>query len=182
LFEGNHIGVVTDVEYGQDAKFVVDIRIEENFANAVTEHSRFFIIEDQAKQSKGLAMIQVRKGGARLEEGAMVEGSSKYAAVFGQIWDELGRKLDDLEKRFEEFSDDLKAVPDSEEVKQLQKELENLSEEMKQSSEAMRDKIQKEVLPRIQEEIEKLKEWLKEFGREEEVKPLETQLDMMREI
>ena len=41
----------------------------------------------------------------------------------------------------------------------------------------MQEKIQKDLLPRLKEEIEKLREQLQKFGREEELKPLETQME-----
>ena len=80
--------------------------------------------------------------------------------------------LEDLQKKFQDFTDDMRKIPESEEFKKLKKELERLIEEMKKSGKAAGEKIQKEVLPRLEKEIEKLREELRKFMEKEEEKPL----------
>jgi len=60
--------------------------------------------------------------------------------------------------------------------------LERLAEEMKRSSKSVREKIQKELLPRLKEKIEKLREQFRKFGREEELEPLETQMEKIIDL
>jgi hypothetical protein len=183
IFEQNHIGEVTGVFYSEDGYYVVDLTIERHFANAATEHSKFFIIADpQNKGEKAIEMIQTRRGGAPLQDGATVQGSSKSSAVFSQMRANFEKGLGNLKGEFERFFEDLRSVPETEEFKKLEKELERLAEEMKRSSKSVREKIQKEVLPRLKEEIEKLREQLRKFGRQEELEPLETQMEKIMEI
>ncbi|MBW2663089.1 MAG: hypothetical protein JRD93_14115 [Deltaproteobacteria bacterium] len=53
---------------------------------------------------------------------------------------------------------------------------------MKRSSKSVREKIQKELLPRLKEKIEKLREQFRKFGREEELEPLETQMEKIIDL
>ena len=183
IFEQNHIGQVTGVFYSEHGYYVVDLAIEKRFANAVTEHAEFFIIEDpQNEGQKAIEMIQTRRGGSPLQDGATVEGSVTSSAVFGVMREDFEKGLEDFKEQFERFFEDLKSVPENEEVKKLEKELERLAETMKQSSKSVQEKIQKELLPRLKEEIGKLRKRLEMFGREEELEPLDTQMEKIMEI
>ncbi|MBW2099739.1 MAG: hypothetical protein JRG68_03070 [Deltaproteobacteria bacterium] len=183
IFERNHIGIVTDVSYSVDAYYMVDVSIKNDFANAATEHSVFFITTDpQNKNKKAVEMIQLRKGGSPLQEGAIVFGSTKSSAIFHQMWSDLENKMDVFKKDFEQFLEDLSRIPESEKFKTLEKELDRLAEEMKRSGEAVQEKIRKELLPKLREELEKLREKLQESGREDELKPLETKMEKIRGI
>ena len=183
FFEQNHIGGVTRVFYSEYGYYLVDLAIERCFANAATEHSKFFVIVDpRNKEKKAIEMIQSRRGGSPLQDGASVLGSTKSSAVFGQMRENFEKRLGNLKEQFERFFEDLRSVPETEELKKLEKELERLAEAMKRSSKSVREKIQKEILPRLKEEIEKLREQLRKFGRKEELEPLETQMEKIMEI
>ncbi len=177
LFEQNPIGEVTRIFYSADGYYVVDVAIDRAFANAATEHSNFFIIKDPLSgEKRAIEMVQTRKRGSPLQGGASVEGSTKSSGVFIQTGEDFEKGLENLKEQFERFFEDLRSVPESEELRKLEKELERLAEEMKRSSKEVREKIQKELLPRLQEEIEKLREQLRKFGREDELEPIETQM------
>ncbi|MCK4390183.1 MAG: hypothetical protein KAV83_08105 [Desulfobacterales bacterium] len=183
IFEHNHIGKVTGVSYSVDGYYVADLQIKNHFANAATENSKFFIIADlRNKGSKAIQMIQTGRGGTPLQDGAIVEGSTKFLAIFSKISADFEKGLEDLKKQFEQFFEDLRRVPESEEFKKLEKELERLAEEMKRSGKLAREKIRKELLPQLEEAIEKLRERLRKLGREEELEPLEIQIEKIREI
>lgn len=178
VFENNHVGQVIRVFYSNDGVYIVDLKIREDFANAATEHSRFYIIEDpQAVEKKAVEMIQLHKGGTPLANGSSVEGSTRSSAMFQKMLEDFDEQTGKLGKQFRKFFEDLSKLPESEEVKQLQKDLEELGREMEQAGKATRDKIQNDIVPMIKEELERLKKRLEKFGREEEVEPLEKQLE-----
>jgi paraquat-inducible protein B len=183
IFEQNHIGDVTGILYSSDGFYLVDIAIKENFANAATENSKFFITTDPRHEDrKAIEVIQVPKGGAPLEEGATIEGSAKSSVLFDKVWHDLEKRYQDLNQNLKDFSEDLNKIPDSEEYKKLENELDRLTQQLKQSTESMKQKIQTELLPLLREKIEKLREQLRKFGREKELKPLETRIKKMNEI
>lgn len=169
IFDQNHIGRVTEVRYEESGSYIVHVEIKREFAKAVTEHAKFFIVTDPAdKTKKSIEMIQVTKGGKPLKDGTTVSGSSKHSALFDQKWDSFEKGLEDLKKQFQEFSGQFRNIPESETYKELEKELRLLSEEIKQAGEAARKKIDEEVLPLLKEELEKLRERLLRLKEKEE--------------
>jgi len=175
IFDQSHIGRVTGVRYAESGSFTVHVEINREFAMAVTEHSRFFIETDPAdKTRKALEMIQVTKGGTPLKDGTTVSGSSKHSALFNQKCDSFEKGIEDLKKKFQEFSDQFRDIPEGGAYKELEKEIRRLSEEIKRAGEMAREKIEKEMLPRLKKELEKLRERLFKLKEKEETeKPLE---------
>ena len=183
IFEQNHIGAVNKVVYSDENFVIVYISIKKDFANAATEHSRFFIIADpQNIENKAVEMIHTRKGGILLHNNATLEGSTETSVFLNKLFNGIENGLEDLQKQFEQFAKDLKSIPKSEEFKRLEKELKRLAEEMKRSGEATRQKLQKELLPKLKEEMEKLRKRLREFGHEDDMKPFEIQMEKMQKI
>jgi hypothetical protein len=202
IFQQNHIGNVTEVFYSKEGYYTIGIVINKDFVDAATEHSRFFIISinkdfvDAATEHSRFFIIsdprdtdkmaveitQARKDGSPLKNNSVVEGSSKTSAFVDQILNELLDGFGGLKKQFEHFSEELQSIPESEEFKNLEEELKRLGEEMGRSGEAVREKIQKEVLPQLKEELEELRERLRQFGREDELEPIEIEMRKMTEI
>ena len=183
IFEQNHIGQVVDIFYSEDGYYMVDVAIKKDFTNAITEHSKFFVTSDPLNnEKKAIEITQMPRGGTPLTDGATVIGSAKSSAQFNQMLDNFGKAFEDLKKQFEEFLDDLRKIPGSEEFKKLEKELDDLLEDIKKSGKEAREKIQKEVLPKLKRELEELRERLRKLGREEEIKPLEVQMEKIREM
>ena len=183
IFGQNHVGQVAGIFYSEEGVYLVDVIIRKDFANAATKDSKFLITRDPEREGKkAVEIIQSPRGGALLTEGATVIGTPKDSPHPNQLWGDFGKTLDDLKKQLEEFADDLRNIPESDEFKRLEKELEHLLEEMKKSGDAAREKIEKEILPRIKQELENLKERLRRLGREEEVKPLEVQMEKLRKL
>jgi paraquat-inducible protein B len=180
FFETNHVGRVTRVFYAKEGHYMVDLILKEDFANAATEDSWFFIINDpQAAGKKAIEILQLRKGGTPLADGSMVEGSTRSAAAYQKILEDFDKQAGKLGKQLQQFFEDLSKLPESDEVKQLQKDLEELGREVEKAGKATRDKIQNEIVPMLKEELEHLKKRLEKFGREKEVEPLEEQLEKL---
>ena len=183
IFEKNYIGKVDAISYSEGGDYIADVKIHKGFKKAVTEHSRFFIINDPSEKGrKAIEMIKVAEGGAPLVKGAMIEGSTRFALLLGQMEEDFGKAMSKLSRKINKVSDEIKQIPESEEIKSLERYLNQLKEKMKKAGSAFREKIQKELLPRLQKEIEKLKERLRKFGREKEVEPLEVKMEEIRKI
>lgn len=180
LFESNHVGQVTRVFYAKEGFYSVDLIIKEDFANAATEYSQFYIVDDpRVADSKAIEIMLLRKGGTPLADGAVVEGSTRSAAVYQKMLQNFDKQAGKIGRQLQNFFEDLKKLPESDEVKQLQQDLEELGREMEAAGKATRDKIQNEVVPMMKEELERLKKRLENFGREKEVEPLEEQLEKL---
>jgi len=183
IFEQNQVGSVADIFYSKEGFYTVGIVIKENFVDAATDYSKFFIISDpQDAGKKAIEITRSRKNGSPLKNNAIVEGSTKTSAFMDQILNELLNGFGGLKKQFEHFSEELRNIPESEEFKKLEEELKHLGEEMGQSGKAVREKIQQEVLPQLKEELEKLRERLRQFDREDELKPIEIEMEKIKKI
>ncbi|UCD31613.1 MAG: hypothetical protein JSV38_12595 [Desulfobacterales bacterium] len=183
LFEQNHIGVVKSVVYSKKGFYMVDIAILKNFANTATEHSRFFIVTDpQNKEKMAVEMTHARKGGSLLKNNTVLEGATKTSAFFDQFFDEFFEGFEDLKKEVEQLAKDFKGIPESEEFKKLEDELRRLKEDMVKSGEEVKEKIRTEFLPRLREEMEALRERLRKLGCEDELKPLEIEMEDLEKI
>jgi len=180
IFESNRIGRVSRVFYSQEAIYEVDLQIKADFANAVTENARFYIIDDPlASEKKAIEMIQIRKGGSPLADGTIVDGSTRSLAVYQKMLENFDKQAGKLAGQFQQFLEDVGKLPESEAVQQLHKDLADIAREMEKAGKATRDKIQNEIVPMLKQELEQLKKRLEKYGREKEVEPLQEQLEKL---
>ena len=181
IFEQHPIGIVTGVSYRDNGDYLVSVVIKKDSTAAATEHSRFFIADDLVRQgNKAVEVAQIRPGGSLLKNQATVEGSTRASVFFDQIKDGFENGFDNLRKEFEQFSQELSKVPESEAFKKLENELKDLAEAIEKSGKAAREEIEQQWLPRLKQELEILKEQLRKLGREDELKPLEIELERLK--
>jgi hypothetical protein len=118
LFEERHIGDVKDVKYTSQGDYLVDVSISKEFANDITEHSRFYVsLDPKDMERQAVHMVRIKDGGAPLQKNAIVAGTTKYAVLF----DQFGVGLRDNLKRFESELNDLiesfRYLSESEQIK-----------------------------------------------------------------
>jgi len=165
IFEQNEIGKVMRVGYTEQGNYAVDMIVAESFSAAATEHSRFLIVTDPADEDrKAVEIIQIRKGGRMLNDGEIVEGSTRASAIVEEFKDRVGTGSEDLKESFQQWMDDLSGMTESEEFKSFQNELDKLIKDLKSSGQSAGEKIQKDVLPRLQQELEAFRKRLEELG------------------
>jgi paraquat-inducible protein B len=183
VFEKNDIGAVTGVSYTVDGDYLAEVGIKKSFANAVTENSHFYVIDDPMREGdKAIEVVRTRSGGTPLKNGTIVEGSTKSSVQFGGLPESLEKGFEGFQEQLEEVFEGLSAFPESKEFKDLQEELEGLGKAMSKSTGSVKERLEKEVLPRLKEQIEKLRKRMEKLGREKEVEPLEMQLKRMEEM
>ncbi len=183
LFEGNLAGKVAAIEYRPEGTYRVALEVDEGYAHALTEHSRFYVAEDSGRQGHQAIVIDlVATGGRRLEDGATVDGETGPHDVFARWKREMESGLQFLQEQIEKFSRDVQGIPESDAYRQLKRSLQDWAEEMERAGEGARDKIEREWLPRIQRELDALREQFKSRGQEERLEPLEKEVDRIRNI
>lgn len=178
LFEERQIGNVNDVKYTSQGDYLADVSINKEFANDITEHSRFYISLDSMERGRqAVHMVRIKDGGAPLQKSAIVAGTTKYAVLF----DQFGVGLQDNLKRFESelnaLLESFRYLSESEQIKRLEKELDRLLADLQYLSEAMKHKLKTEILPRIKETIEELRRRLKELRREDDLKHVDRKVE-----
>jgi len=168
---------VESVIYCKDGFYTIKVTIKKNFANAATEHSKFFIIDDPHKSgNKAVEIILLQTKGALLKDGATVQGSSDRSVMLEKLAMDIDRGLEYLKREYEDLQGKIGKIPESKEYKELRRELTELTEELKQASKETNERIQKELIPFLKQELERLKEKLRKFREDEQKKPLEIKL------
>jgi len=172
IFELNYIGNVGDVNYGMDGIYNVNVTIRNNFANAVTEYSKFFIIDDPVKKdNKAIEIILEQTGGTPLKDGSIVVGSVNSLGVLEKLEIDIEKGLENLKREYRDFQGKVDKFPESDEYQDLKKKLADIVEQLKIATKVTNEKIQKELIPKLIRELDKLERMLKKYGEEEQDKP-----------
>lgn len=177
IFEEITIGEVKKIAYEASGRFLVTVAIQDDFSSAVTAKSRF-VISPLPKDSVGKAIVVTleEKGGVPLKSGATIQGAAPSAL------DDVKPFFDRMEKGFDEFINNLRGIPESDQYRNFEAKLNELKKEMQDSSQAVQDEIRTRILPRLKEEADKLKKALEDLGREKDAESLEQQMNTLQDI
>ena len=178
FFDKTAIGKVTDIEYTDTGNYLVTVAVEDQYSSLPKDSSTFYIDSNpEIEGQKAIQIIQIEDGGNALKKNAVVEGQSKYAAVYGQIANKFRKNIQSLESELNEFFNGLQSLSESEQIKQIEKQLDKIIAEIGNLSLEMKHKLETEILPRIKEEIEELRRRLEEMGKEEKLKHVEQKIE-----
>ncbi len=181
-FDTTRVGAVKDIEYTDAGNFRVHVVVENQYASLPKYSSTYFIDTDPENyQRKAIRIIQLRSSGKIIKQNAVIEGQSKYAAIYDQITQKFRKNMRVLESEITELFRDLQSLSDDEQIKQLEDQLEKILDEVENLSSQMKKKLETEILPHIQEQLEDLKSRLKKNGREEKLNDVEEKFDAVSE-
>lgn len=168
FLEGKRVGEVTNVVYTDEAEFILEVVIKEEFAAAATADTEFYITDDpQEPGRKAVQLANLGEAGSTLREGAIVRGATKSSFYWDQLLDTFQRGLKDLQQQFDDLADEFRNIPESKEYKRLEKEWERLRKEFRDAEKATREKLENDILPRLKEEMEKLREQLRRLRQKQ---------------
>lgn len=177
-FDKTAIGKVTDIEYTDTGNYLVSVAVENQFSSLPKDTSIFYIDSNPDSESeKALRIIQFKDGGSKIEKKAIVEGQSKYAAIYGQIANTFYKNIYVMESEIDEVFKGLQSFSESEQIKQIERQLDKILVELDHMSVEMRYKFKTEILPNIYEQIEKLRRRLEEIGQEEKLKYVDQKME-----
>ncbi len=183
LFNDNVAGSVSSIQYNDDRTYRVRLDVDAGFSRAVTEFSSFHVVDDRGAPGRKAIDIRVsRQGGVPLKSGAVVIGATPAEDLADRIKKDLESGFQYLKDRMAAFGRDVQQVPESEAFQDLKKSLEALADEIQQKEKQAREKLKREWLPGIQRQLDELRRRLQELGREEEIKPLEVEMERIRRI
>lgn len=183
LLTNNAAGSVAAIQYNDDQTFTVDLAVDSGFAHALTEHARFYVIDDPGAEGRKAIDIRLSQpGGLPLKSGAVVPGSKAQDDLSEHLQKEIQGVIRFFKETLEEMESDVRQVPETEAYQQIKKSLEALAAAIKQKEKQTREKIKRQWLPRIQRELDDLRRRLEAYGRQDELKPLEVEMDRIRRI
>ena len=177
FFDKTPIGFVTDVEYTEKGNYIVNVALENKFSSLPKESSTFYIDSNpETEGQKAVRIIQIKDGGNIIGENTIVQGQSKYNAIYGQIINDFRKNFHVIESEINEFVEGLKDLSESEQIKQIERKLDKILAELKNLSTETKYKLETEILPRIKEQIEELRRKLEQIGKEEKLKYVDQQI------
>lgn len=189
LFRDTPVGRVHKVTYTETGVFLVEIELEQAFAHAATEHSRFMITDAPGRTGdKAVLIRQSEPGGEKIAGGAVVEGSEPddTAAAMEDAGAVISESLAVLMKIMEQGLSDLgvmlQTLPETQEYQVLMKALSDLEARLKTSGAEMAETLRRDVLPFLEEKIRELAERLKQQGQEDKARNLEQELERLQQI
>lgn len=181
LFEGTTVGQVKKIAYTQDARFQVSVEIAGAFSDRATEDSRFFIGNAPGDTAtKAVIIEQSRAGGKKIPADAVVEGSTRstaetVAASVEEMWQVMGKKMNDLMKQ-------LGTIPETEEYQAMKEAMAELEQKLKTSGQKMGDTLKNDILPLLEEKINALADSLREQGKDNQAEELEKDFGRLQKI
>jgi ABC-type transporter Mla subunit MlaD len=95
---------------------------------------------------------------------------------------EMAAALDDLSRRLQTFSEEVKKAPDREEVKQLERSIKQLADEFSRAQQNVRDHIRDQLIPQLHKELDQLREQLHKEGRDGEIEEIDKQVKVMSRV
>ena len=178
FFDNTAIGEVTGIEYTDTGKYLVNVAVEDQFSSLPKDSSSFYIDSNpEAESQKAIRIIQIKDGGNIIEKNTIVEGQSKYVALYGQIANKFRKNVYVLESEINDFIKGLQNLSESEQIKQIERQLDKILAEIENLSVEMKHKLETEILPRIKEQIEGMRRRLEKIGKEEKLIHVEQKIE-----
>lgn len=183
ILEGNQAGRVDEITYLKDGTYVVELQIDKGFAEALTDATAFYVVDDQVRQGHKAVEIHVlHAGGVPLADGATIAGATEADRLEHLMRKTLMDGVDFLSKRIDKLKQDIERIPETEAYRQLERALKELAANLKHSEKEARERIKREWLPKLEQELDKLRQRLRNSGRENELEPLEDEVERIRRI
>ena len=178
FFDQTLIGAVTKVEYTDKGNYLVKVAVENQYSSLPRDSSTFYIDSNPENESKmAIRIIQIEDDGNMIEKDAIVDGQSKYVAIYGQIANKFRKNVRAMESDINEFFKGLQNLTADKQIKQLERQLDRILSEIENLSAQMKHKLETEILPRIKEEIEEIRRSLEEIGKEEKLKYVDQKIE-----
>jgi ABC-type phosphate transport system auxiliary subunit len=156
----------------------VRVAVEDQFSSLPKDSSTFYIDSNpEAEGQKAIRIIQIQDDGNIIEKNAIVEGQSKYVAIYGQIANKFRKNVRVMESEINEFIKGLQNLSEDEQIEQIEKQLDKILAKIENLSVQMKHKLETEILPRIKEQLEDLKRRLEEIGKEEKLNHVEQKFE-----
>ena len=178
FFDKTAIGEVTGIEYADTGNYLVRVAVENQFSSLTKDSSTIYIDSNpETEERKAIRIIQIKDGGNIIAKNTIVEGQSKYVALYGQIANKFRKNVFLLESEINEFLKGLQNLSESEQIKQIERKLDKILAEIENLSVEMKHKLETDILPRIKEQLEGWRRRLEKIGKEEKLKHVDKKLE-----
>ena len=178
FFDKTAIGKVTGIEYTDTGNYLVSVAVEDQFSSLPKASNTFYIDSNpETEGQKAVRIIQIKDGGNIIEKNTIVEGQSKYVAIYGQIANKFRKNIHVMESEINDFFKGLQYLSESEQIKQIERQLDKILAEIENLSMEMKHKLETEILPRIKKLVEELRRRLEGIGKEEKLEYVDKKIE-----
>ena len=178
------IGAVSAVDYSDQADYLVAVRIERQYAEALGQGSLFYVDTDpQAPERKALMVILDASNGDPITDGQTVAGTARWEARMQQMTRRMEETVSGLAVELGQYWQDLQNLSASEQVQRLEQELDRIIAELRRLSASARHELRTNILPRLREQLAELRRKLQAPENEGQFDRLEEKIERIdREI
>ena len=183
LWNQQKIGRVHSVKQNDRERAWVQLQINKDFSDKVTDESRFVIQADpQRKGESFVKMVNLSEKGDPLPAGTAVAGSTYFSLQLEKTQRGLESWREKLEGELERLQEELGQLSQMESFKELEGEMDYWLDKLGQAGAETREYFKKEVLPRLEEALRELRKRLRQLGKDKGVETLEVKLDKLKRL
>jgi paraquat-inducible protein B len=159
-FKDYPVGKVESIRVSKDGFFIVQVCIQDA-QRAAALKSHLFILDDDP-ELPGKKAIMVKKGNkpstVPIHEGETVTGFSSLSYFLQKNRETIRETTEELGQTFDQFMQELKELPHSEQYREMKKSLQESLEELLKEGERYKEKVQQEILPELQKQLDEFKQ------------------------
>ncbi|NIA20185.1 MAG: hypothetical protein GWP07_07140, partial [Xanthomonadaceae bacterium] len=159
-FKDYPVGKIESIRVAKDGFFIVQVCIQDA-QRAVALKNHLFILDDDP-ELPGKKAIMIKKGDkpstVPIHEGETVTGFTSLSYYLQKNRETIKEASEELGRSFDQFIQELKELPESEQYQELKKSLQESLEELLKEGERYKQKIQQDILPELQKQLEEFKQ------------------------
>jgi len=159
-FKDYPVGKVESITVSKDGSFIIQVSIQDA-QRAAAMKNHLYILDDDP-ESPGRKAIMIKKGEkpstVPIHDGETVTGFTSLSYYLQKNRETIKEASEELSRSFDEFIQELKEFPESEQYLELKKNLQESLEELLREGERYKEKIQREILPELQQQLEDFKQ------------------------
>jgi len=159
-FKDYLVGKVESIRVAKDGFFIVQVCIQDA-QRAAALKSHLFILDDDP-ELPGKKAIMIKKGdepsAVPIHEGETVTGFTSLSYYLQKNRETIRETTEELGQTFDQFIQELKDLPHSEQYQEMKKSLQESLEELLKEGETYKEKLQQEVLPELQKQLDEFKQ------------------------
>lgn len=165
-FKDYPVGKVESIRVSKDGFFIVQVCIQDAQRGAALK-GHLFILDDDP-ELPGKKAIMIKKGEkpstVPIHEGETVTGFTSLSYYLQKNRETIRKTTEELGQTFDQFIQELKDLPHSEQYQEMKKSLQESLEELLKEGETYKETLQQKVLPELQKQLDEFK---KRFQAEE---------------
>ena len=159
-FKDYPVGKVESIRVSKEGSFIIQVCIQDaQRAAALKNH--LFILDDDP-ELPGRKAIMIKKGDkpstVPIHEGETVTGFTSLSYYLQKNREMINETSEELSRSFDQFMQELKELPESEQYQEMKKSLQESLEELLKEGERCKQKIQQDILPELQKQLEEFKQ------------------------